>query len=151
MKELGLGLHWDDFKVGDRFKTVGRTIFESDIVNFCGVVGLQEVLFNNLEYIEKESPTGQRIAPGSLVFCLAESTLINSFLQKTGLAFLGMEFNIKGPVVVGDTIHVEFEVIEARATSKGDRGLVRTRNDIKNQRGETVIEYTPLRLMKGRG
>ena len=46
-------------------------------------------------------------------------------------------------------VHAECEVIECRATS-GNRGLVRTRNDIVNQHGETVITYTPLRLMAGR-
>jgi acyl dehydratase len=56
---------------------------------------------------------------------------------------------VKGPVVAGDTVHVEIEVTEVRATSKG-RGLVRSRNTVKNQRGETVIVYTPLRLMRGR-
>jgi acyl dehydratase len=61
-----------------------------------------------------------------------------------------MELNVEGPVLEGDTIHVEIEVIEVRAASKGGRGLVRTRNRIVNQRGEAVIVYTPLRLMEGR-
>jgi acyl dehydratase len=51
---------------------------------------------------------------------------------------------------VGDTIHVEAEVIEHRLTSKGDRGLARFANKVINQRGETVIEYNPLRLLKRR-
>jgi len=57
----------------------------------------------------------------------------------------------KGPTFVGDTIHVEAEVTESRASSSDPRrGLVRTRNRIVNQKGETVIIYTPLRLMVGR-
>jgi len=54
------------------------------------------------------------------------------------------------PVVIGDTIHVELEVVESRAASKGNRGFVRTKNSVVNQRGETVLIYTPLRMMKGR-
>jgi acyl dehydratase len=50
--------------------------------------------------------------------------------------------------VVGDTIHVEAEVTEARLTSKGDRGLVRFANQVVNQRGEAVLEYNPLRMLK---
>jgi acyl dehydratase len=49
---------------------------------------------------------------------------------------------------VGDTIHVEVEVTECRPTSKGDRGLARFNNKVLNQRGETVLEYNPLRLLK---
>lgn len=51
---------------------------------------------------------------------------------------------------VGDTIHVQCEVIERRTSSKAGRGLVRTRNSVVNQRGETVLIYEPLRLMRMR-
>ncbi|MEX2520280.1 MAG: MaoC family dehydratase N-terminal domain-containing protein, partial [Paracoccaceae bacterium] len=69
--------------------------------------------------------------------------------QGTGLAFLCMELNVARPVLEGDTIHVEIEVTEIRPASRGGRGLVRTRNEVINQRGEVVITYTPLRLMAG--
>jgi acyl dehydratase len=55
---------------------------------------------------------------------------------------------VKGPTVVGDTIHVECEVTEHRLASKGDRGLVRFANKVVNQRAEVVLEYNPLRLLK---
>ena len=55
------------------------------------------------------------------------------------------------PVYFGDTIHVECEVIESRRSkSRPGRGLVRTRNEVKNQRGEVVCVYTPLRMIKAR-
>ena len=57
-----------------------------------------------------------------------------------------MEFDIKAPVYVGDTIGVIVEVIEQRPTSKGNRGLVTTRNEVVNQRDEVVLVYTPVRL-----
>jgi acyl dehydratase len=69
-------------------------------------------------------------------------------MQDTGLAFLNCTLDVKGPTVVGDTIHVECEVIEHRLASKGDRGLVRFANKVVNQRGETVLAYDPLRLLK---
>jgi len=69
-------------------------------------------------------------------------------MQDTGLAFLNATLEVKAPSVVGDTIHVEAEVTELRLTSKGDRGLVRFANRVVNQRGETVLEYDPLRLLK---
>ena len=71
-------------------------------------------------------------------------------MQETGFAFLNKEIDVKAPVLAGDTIHVECEVVEIRPTSKGNRGLVRTNNRIVNQRDETVISYNPLRMMKGR-
>jgi hypothetical protein len=39
-------------------------------------------------------------------------------------------------------------VIEHRLASSAERGLVRFTNKVLNQRGEVVLEYNPLRLLK---
>lgn len=149
MKQLGHGFYWQDLKVGDKFKTFGKTITETDIISFVNLVGMHEPLFTDAEYRKTQSAMTGFAAPGSLIFCIAEGLALSGTAHGTGLAFLNTELDIKGPVFVGDTVHVEIEVIESRASSKG-RGLVRTKNEIKNQRGETVIVYNPLRLMRGR-
>jgi acyl dehydratase len=150
MKLLGHGMYWQDMPVGARFKTYGRTITETDIVNFISCTGFLEVLFTDMEFVREHSAIKGRLAPGALVYALGEGLTMLGTIQGTGLAFLGMEMDVKGPTFAGDTIHVEIEVIEQRPASKGGRGLVRTRNNIINQKGETVLAYTPLRLMAGR-
>jgi acyl dehydratase len=148
---VGLGIHFDDLPLGRRFKTVGRTITETDIVLFINTVGMTEVLFTNYEFIKNESPTKRRVAPGSLVFSMAEGLLTQSTMQGVGLAFLNMSLDIKGPTFAGETIHVECEVIESRpSNSRPGCGLVRTRNRVVKQDDTLVMEYTPLRLVKGR-
>ena len=149
MKLLGQGLYWDELNLGDQFKTFGRTVTEADIVNFINCTGFLEVLFTDAEFREKHSAIKGRVAPAALVYCFAEGLLMTGLIQGSGLAFLNMELDVKGPVVAGDTVHVEVTVTEIRPTAKGGRGLVRTTNEIKNQRGDTVIVYTPLRLLKG--
>jgi len=150
MKLIGEGFHWDELTVGDSFRTFGRTITETDIVNFVSSVGMLESLFLDAEYRAAHAAIDGRPAPGALIYALAEGLVLNATAQGTGLAFLHMELNVEGPVMQGDTIHVEIEVTEVRPAKKNNRGLVRTRNRIVNQRGETVITYTPLRLMAGR-
>ena len=150
MKLLGHGMYWQDMPVGAKFKTYGRTITETDIVNFISCTGFLEVLFTDMEYVREHSAIKGRLAPGALVYALAEGLTMLGTIQGTGLAFLGMELDVKGPTFAGDTIHAEIEVIEQRTASKGNRGLVRTRNSVVNQKGETVLIYTPLRLMAGR-
>jgi acyl dehydratase len=108
-----------------------------------------EALFTDAEFREKHSAIKGRVAPAALIYSLAEGLVLNATAQGMGLAFLHTEMNVRGPTLAGDTIHVEITVTETRATSQG-RGLVRTSNRVINQRGETVIEYTPLRLMAGR-
>ena len=71
-------------------------------------------------------------------------------MQRTGMAFLECDLRILKPTLAGDTLHVEAEVVEARATSKAGKGLMRTFNKVVNQRGEVVATYNPLRMVKGR-
>jgi acyl dehydratase len=149
MRLVGEGFYWNDLKVGDAFKTFGRTITDTDIVNFISCTGMLEALFVDAEYRETHSSIKGRVAPAALVYSMAEGLVLNATAQGTGLAFLHAEINVRGPTLAGDTVHVELSVTEARATSKG-RGLVRTLNRVINQRGEPVIEYSPLRLMAGR-
>jgi len=151
LRTIGLGFCWQDYTVGDRFQTIGRSISEADLVSFINTTGMTEVMFNNLVYIEEHSAVrGGRAVPGALAYAIAEGLLVQSTMQHTGLAFLHMELDVKGPTFVDDTLHVEVEVLEVRQTSKGNRGLVRTRNEVKNQDGKTVIVYTPLRMVAGR-
>ena len=142
---IGRGYAYEDLKVGMRFRTHRRTIAESDLASFVNLTWLTEELFA----VEDDSSRAikGRAVPGALVYSFAEGLLLPS-MQDTGLAFLNATLDVKAPTVVGDTIHVEVEVTEARLTSKGDHGLVRFANKVVNQRGETVIEYNPLRMLK---
>lgn len=148
---LGLGLHYEDLPIGRKFRTIGRTVTEADVINFVNCTGMVEVLFTNREFLRDESDIKGRIAPAILSYCFAEGLLIQAMMQHTALAFLNMEFDIKKPVFVGDTVHVECEVIEARRSkSRPNRGLVRTECNIVNQDGVVVITYKPLRMVKCR-
>ena len=151
METVGLGLYFEDLPVGRQFRTIGRSITETDIVNFISCTGILEVMFTDLEFQKSRTDIKGRVAPGMLVFNLAEGLLVQATMQHTGLALLNIEINIEKPVFVGDTIHVEAEVVEARrSNSRPDRGLVRCRNKIVNQHGVVVQSYTPLRMVAGR-
>jgi acyl dehydratase len=151
IETVGLGIHWEDLPVGRRFRTVGRTVTEADLVNFITCTGMLEDLFTNTEFIEKESAIKGRVVPGALAYTFAEGLLTQSVMQGVGLAFLNMELDIKAPTLVGDTIHVECEVIECHESKqRPGLGLVRTRNQVVKQDGTVVLVYTPLRMVKGK-
>ncbi len=145
---MGLGLPFEEWTLGRRFRTIGRTVTEADITNFVCVTGMLEVLFTNLDYLENESLIKGRLAPGALVYSFAEGLLLQSVMQHTGLAFLGMELKVHKPVFAGDTIHVRCEVTAARPTSKPGRGIVTAMNEVVNQRGEVVLGYSATRMVK---
>lgn len=145
---VGLGIPFEGWTVGRRFRTVGRTVTDADITNFVCVTGMLEVLFTNLDYLENESLIKGRLAPGALVYSFAEGLLMQSVMQHTGLAFLGMELTVNGPTFAGDTLHVECECTVARPTSKPGRGIVTAVNNVVNQRGEVALTYTATRMVK---
>lgn len=151
LETLGLGCYFEDLPVGRKFKTIGRTVTEADITNFVNATGMTEVLFTNMEFLKEESDIKGRVAPGALGYTFAEGLLVQATMQHTGFAFLEMELKIEAPVLAGDTLHVEVEVIEARLSkSRPGRGLVRTRNKVVKQDGTVAITYTPLRMIKCR-
>jgi len=114
MQTVGLGPISRICRSGRQFKTIGRTVTEADITNFVNCTGMVEVLFTNTEFLADESDIKGRPAPGALVYCFAEGLLVQSTMQHTGFAFLHMELSVESPVVAGDTIHAECEIIEAR-------------------------------------
>ncbi|MSQ64550.1 MAG: acyl dehydratase [Betaproteobacteria bacterium] len=145
---VGRGFYYEDLRPGFRFRTHRRTIAESDLAAFVNLTWLTEELFAVAVKSGDDSSRAikGRPVPGALVYAFAEGLLLPS-MQDTGLAFLNATLDVKGPTVVGDTIHVEAEVTEDRLTSKGDRGLVRFANKVVNQEGRTVLEYNPLRML----
>jgi acyl dehydratase len=145
------GITFEGFHPGDRFLTGRRTITEHDIMQFIGLVGLTEPLFLDIEYIRNESLYGERIAPGTLTFGMAEGlTVQTGIIHGTGLAFVGIDrMKLFGPVKVNDTIQVEIEVLDTKPVPARGGGIVRYRHWVKNQRAETIMEYDVARLIRG--
>ena len=90
-------------------------------MQFVTLVGLTEPLFLDMEYIRKESLFGERIAPGSLTFGMAEGlTVQTGIIHGTGMAFAGLDkMRLFGPVKVGDTIQIDIEVLDTNPAAKG--------------------------------
>jgi acyl dehydratase len=148
---LGQGLTWEETSVGAVYRSLSRTVAETDIVNFVTLCGFTEPLFMDMEYVARESVFGRRVAPGALTFALAEGLIMQTgLIHGTGMAWLGGEIKIVAPVLAGDTIRVEVEVLDKRETSKPDRGIVTYRHRILNQRAEPVMEARVQRMIRRR-
>jgi acyl dehydratase len=120
-------------------------------MTFVTLGGFNEPLFMDVQYVEKHTPYTGRLIPGALTYMLAEGLVIQTHvIHGTGIAFVHMELDVTAPVYVGDTLVVDVEVTESRETSAGGRGLVTTRNSVRNQRDEEVLVYVPVRLLRGR-
>ena len=144
------GNTYEEMVVGSRFRTAARTVTETDLVNFITLFGFNEPLFWDARHAASAGYRG-RLVPGALTYCMAEGLLLQTHvLHGTGLAFMGMQLDVKKPLIVGDTIYAVVEVTECRPASKGSRGVVTTTVSVYNQRDEEVLVYVPVRLIRGR-
>ena len=146
------GLNFEQHEVGATFRTLHRTVSETDIVTFVNLCGFTEPLFMDMEYVARESVFKRRAAPGALTFALAEGLIIQTgLIHGTGMAYLGGDVRVVGPVLEGDTLAVEIEVTDKRETKKSDRGIVSYRHRVLNQRGELVLEAKVQRMIRRAG
>jgi acyl dehydratase len=130
------GMYFDEFEVGQEWKSPARTITEADVVAFAGFSGDFNPLHTDEEFARTTQFKG-RIFHGPGVFAIAtglESRL--GIKEGTAIAFLGMTWDLKAAVRIGDTIHVHQSVSTTRATSKGDRGIVTFDVQVLNQHDE---------------
>jgi len=143
------GMYWEEWEIGAEFESPGRTVTEADITLFAGLSGDYNPLHVNEEYC-KGTIFGGRIAHGPLVYAIAAGLLFQLHLyDDTLIAFLGFE-NLKftNPVKPGDTIHARIKVLEKRESSRADRGVMKRRLEVLNQRGEVVQEGIQAFLLK---
>jgi acyl dehydratase len=133
------GKYFEELPLGEEWVSPGRTITEADLVAFAGFSGDYHPLHTDEEFA-KRTQFGRRILHGAAVFGIATGLESRIGLKEgTALAFLGMTWDMKAPVFIGDTIYVRERVAEKRESrSKPDRGFVAFDVEVVNQRGEVV-------------
>ena len=135
------GLYFEEFEVGQRFYSAGRTITESDIVSFAGLSGDYNQIHIDAEF-SKETPYGQRIAHGLLVTSIASGLIAQSgLIEGTVLAFREInKWKFATPTYIGDTVHVETEITGTKALRRLGGGSVEIAISVKNQNNEIVMK-----------
>jgi len=149
-KECDLSLYFEDFTAGVEHVTRGRTITESDIMNFAGLSGDFIELHTNEEYARR-SPFGRRIAHGMLTLSVSVGLMTRmNLITDTVVAFYGIDkLRFVKPVFIGDTIHVRKKVVDAMAKG-GEAGVVTFDTTVLNQNQEPVLVYRDRLVIKKR-
>jgi 3-hydroxybutyryl-CoA dehydratase len=150
MQTLGLGFTWEQLSPGQRFRTLKRTVTETDLVLFTGVTGMLETIFIDRTFADEKGVIHGQFVPAALTYSLIEGLLCQSMIQGTGLAMLELRKQVLAPVRIGDTVHAEVEVVSVRPTTRSNRGIVVCRVDVKNQQEEVVMTYEATRMLAGR-
>lgn len=146
---LPIGKTWEETPAGTTFRTLSRTVTETDLVNFVSLCGYVEPLFLDARHARDGGYT-KRLVPGTMTECLAEGLVMQTgVISGTGLALMHLDFDAKAPVYVGDTLSVLVTVDESRASSRPGRGVVSSTNIVTNQDDDVVMTYRAIRMIRG--
>ena len=143
--------YFEDLAAGERYAGGTATVDLAAIKAFAAAFDPQP--FHLDETAAKASIFGRLVASGWHTMALTMRLMVEGELRSLwGLVGLGAdELRWPRPVVPGDTLNVEWEVLEVRpSSSKPDRGIARLRVTTRNQRGETVLTLVTTILLPRR-
>jgi acyl dehydratase len=130
---------FEDLSVGQEFTSPGRTVTEADIVIFAGLSGDYNVLHTDAEHM-KTSIFGERIAHGLLGLGIQQGLASRGEPAAAHGLLSALKWKFKGPIKIGDTVHVLSRIAGKRDGPDAGRGLVTVERRLVNQRGEVVQE-----------
>jgi acyl dehydratase len=132
--------HWEDFEAGQVFELGRRTVTRDEIVAFAREFDPQP--FHVDEDAAAGSPFGGLIASGWHTAALFMRMYVDALLNEA--ASMGSpgveELRWSAPVRPGDTLHGRVTVLDTSPSAKRrDRGTIRARLEMTNQRDELVL------------
>ena len=144
------GRYFEEFTVGEQMVSQRRTMTEADIVAFAALTGDYNPLHTDAEYA-RGTVFGERIAHGLLGLSVTSGLLDRlGLLTGTAEAFTRLEWKFRGPIKIGDTIHVEATVTRKKEMRRLRGGLIVLDVALVNHRHETVQKGQWTILVKSR-
>src|ERR1700754_1773201 len=145
------GRYLEDFEVGAVYEHwPAKTGTEADDHLVCLITMNHHPLQINDVYA-KRSQQGRNVVVGPLVYSLALGMSVSDVSGKAIANLATEELKHPAPVLHGDTLFCESEVLEVRPSqSKPDRGTVRVHTRVLNQDGVLVAEFKRLVLVPRR-
>ncbi len=129
------GLYFEDFHVGQTFDhPIRRTITEADNVLLTTMTHNPAALHLDAEYM-KTTPYGKPLVNSCLTLAMMVGISVNDTTHGTAVANLGFDkARFPAPLFCGDTIHIQTEVLDVRASkSRPDNGIVTFAHRALNQ------------------
>ena len=145
------GLYFEEYGEDWAWESGPVTVTEAGIARFVDLHGFHTPTFTDRRYVESSKDYGARMTPGLHVLCLAEGAVLQAGLtRRRGIFLMELTPKFLKPVFAGDTIRVRVRLKSKRETSKPDRGVVITAHEVVNGRGELVMTYDSVRMIRTR-
>ncbi len=142
-------LYFEDVELGQRWESLGRTVTETDVVNFAGLSGDFNPIHIDHEFA-RTTPFRRPLAHGLLVFSMASGLTLHCPPMRTLAVLAIRDWQFKGPVYPGDTIRVIGTVLHKEVRARGRRGEITWQRQIVNQEHKVVQEGVTITLVEGR-
>ncbi len=135
------GMYFEEFSVGQRIVSPGRTITEADVLAFAGLSGDFNSIHTDAAYAQ-QTPFGQRVAHGLLILSIASGLAVRTgIMEGTVIAFRELDnWKFSLPVFIGDTIHVNLTVKECKRLPRLGGGSLILGVQVVNQEQELVMK-----------
>jgi len=124
----------DELEVGMVFRSGGRTITETDVVNFCALTGNWIEIHSNTHYASK-TRFGKRLVQGSLTYSVVTGLIQFGLGIQANYGIDNMRF--LAPVCINDTIYAVCEVIDKKVKDE-KYGVIKFLMKAMNQDGVVV-------------
>ena len=116
--------YYEDFEIGEQITTRTRHVSGSEIELIVGLMGATNPLFLNEELAKSKGFAG-KITPGVMISAYAFGLEYQTGIYDNIIALVGVdEMKYLAPLLHGDPLRSELEVIQKRETSRADRGIV---------------------------
>jgi acyl dehydratase len=134
-----LTMYFEDFALGQTFHSPSKTVTDAHFLFFAGLTGDNHPIHYDDEYA-KQTRFGARVTHGLLLAALtaAGASSLSPYMAGSIVAFIDQSARFLAPVLIGDTVAPQLEVVEL--SPKTSTGVVKLATRITNQRGEVVLE-----------
>jgi acyl dehydratase len=133
--------YFEDYKVGQYEESQGRTVTETDVVNFSNLSWDHKSIHTDEEYAKLHTPFGTRVSHGMLGLVIASGLIanLNIFRDIAVFAFTKFSWEFKRPIYMNDTLRVKVEIVEKEERPGKDTGIIRMDRKVLNQK-DTVVQ-----------
>lgn len=134
--------YFEDYTIGQKQTTSGRTMTEADIRLFIGCSDNTHPVHVDAQYCERHPSVTGCILQGDLILGVADGFFAKEITpSKVPSIHYGMDkVRFVKPTYPGDTVHCETEVV-GQDIKNEQFGVITWNVNVLNQRGETVIFY----------
>lgn len=128
--------YYEDFRIGDRIRSVRRTISEGESMLFNGLVMDFHPYVADRHFAENEGVFGKRLVAGAMVFSLGLGLVATNCVNSFSYGYDRLRF-IR-PVFIGDTIYTIRENLE-KSVKNEKMGKLRVSYSVFKEEGELAL------------